>query len=388
VKLVVFSHKPCWRCAASPSGFATNGGFPFQMQAIAELFDQTTLVVPCYPIASQAGEIPLAGSRLRIAPLHPPMGTGARRKALFPLWLLRNSARLLREFFAADAVHAPIPGDVGTVGMVLALLFRKPLCVRHCGNWFIQETPAERFWKWFMERFGGGRNVMLATGGAPEPPSAQNPAVRWIFSTSLTERQLKTSAALRQAPEPGRARLIIVCRQEKRKGTGVVIESLPLLLKDLPNVTLDVVGGGSALASFRELAAQLGVKDRVRFHGPVGHEQVIQILREADLFCYPTTASEGFPKSVLEALACGLPVMTTRVSVLPTLLSNGCGALIDEPTPTAMAKAVREIATDPKRYLVMSSTALETARQFSMERWRDTIGEQLRSAWGTLRRSE
>jgi hypothetical protein len=53
-----------------------------------------------------------------------------------------------------------------------------------------------------------------------------------------------------------------------------------------------------------------------------------------------------------------------------------------------MAKAVREIATDPKRYLVMSSTALETARQFSMERWRDTIGEQLRSAWGTLRRSE
>jgi hypothetical protein len=45
MKLAVFSHKGCWPCAASPTGYATDGGFPFQMAAIAELFDETVLPV-------------------------------------------------------------------------------------------------------------------------------------------------------------------------------------------------------------------------------------------------------------------------------------------------------------------------------------------------------
>ena len=49
--------------------------------------------------------------------------------------------------------------------MLFAFVLRKPLFVRHCGNWFVQTTAAEHFWKWFMVRFAGGRNVMIATGG-------------------------------------------------------------------------------------------------------------------------------------------------------------------------------------------------------------------------------
>jgi glycosyltransferase involved in cell wall biosynthesis len=112
---------------------------------------------------------------------------------------------------------------------------------------------------------------------------------------------------------------------------------------------------------------------------------VLQLLQQADVFCYPTAASEGFPKVVLEALACGLPVVTTRVLVLPELLASGCGLLIDEPTPRALADAVAGVAADGDRYRAMSARAVETARRYSLENWRGEIGERLQRAWGPLR---
>jgi glycosyltransferase involved in cell wall biosynthesis len=180
-------------------------------------------------------------------------------------------------------------------------------------------------------------------------------------------------------------RLIIVARQDRSKGAGIVLESLPLLIHDFPAVTLDVVGDGSALPQFRARARELGIAHRVRFLGRLDHDGVVALLREADLFCFPTAAPEGFPKVVVEAMACGLPVVTTPVSVLPHLLQSGGGMLIDRPDPTALAAAIRRCLGDSERYRAMSAAAVETARQFSVERWRDAIGDALSEQWGALR---
>jgi hypothetical protein len=134
MKLVVFSHKPCWPSTASPSGYATDGGFPLQMGALSQLFDTTTLLVPCCRVKDTAGEMPLCGHHLTIRPLTDPRGSGPARKARMVAWLVRNGPAVLRETVRADAVHAAIPGDVGTVGMLLAWLLKKPLLVRTAGT--------------------------------------------------------------------------------------------------------------------------------------------------------------------------------------------------------------------------------------------------------------
>ncbi len=384
MKCVVFSHKPCWRSGASPSGYATDGGFAFQMAALAEMFDETTVAVPIYKGGPHRGQVALAGRNLKIAPLTTPQGCGGWRKLLMPAWVVRNLPALLREMSRADAVHAPIPGDIGTIGMVLAFVLGKPLFVRHCGNWFVERTAAERFWKWFMIRFAGGRRVMLATGGAEDPPSPRNSHIGWIFSTSLTEAEMRACGQRRSSIDPRRLRLIIVCRQEREKGTGIVIDALRLVCQDFPGASLDVVGDGSGLPQFRKQATDLGLAERITFHGKLGHGEVIRLLQQADLFCYPTAASEGFPKSVLEALACGLPAITTRVSVLPRLISQGCGILLGAPSPEALAAAIRRCVDHPDEYRLMSARALEIAREYSLEKWRENIARLLRTAWGPL----
>jgi glycosyltransferase involved in cell wall biosynthesis len=306
---------------------------------------------------------------------------------MMPFWTLRNLPMIWRLTNSADAVHAPIPGDVGTIGNVLAIVLRKPLFVRHCGNWLAPKTTAEKLWRWFMEEFAGGRNVMMATGGTLEPPSPRNPELKWIFSTSLTATELAEHAVPRRAPSRDAVRLIIVARQEKAKGAGTVIAALPLLARDFPGIAFDVVGEGGAVPEFRKQAEKLGVAERVVFHGNVDHNTVLTLLRKAHLFCFPTQASDGFPKAVLEGLACGLPAVATRVSVLPLLLSSGCGKLVNDATPEAVAEAIRYCLQDGERYEQLSLRALETARQYSLENWRDTIGAALSTEWGPLKES-
>jgi glycosyltransferase involved in cell wall biosynthesis len=349
------------------------------MRAISELFDETVVIVPALEHRLTTGEVPLTGSNLRVRPLSMPAGQGLSRKLRLPMWLVRNSAALISETVRAGGIHAPVPGDVGTVGMLLALLFRKPLFVRHCGNWNVQRTLAEHFWRWSMERLAGGRTVMLVTGGSDAVPS-RNPHIEWIFSTSVTSAEL--DAAPREYTPGTGPRLVITARQMRSKGTDQLIRALAILLPKYPDASLNVIGDGEALEYLRTIAADLSVSERVIFHGKLPQPEVMNVLRQSTLFCFPTQ-SEGFPKAVLEALAAGLPVITTRVSVLPHLIRSGGGVLLDNTDPATIANAVTA-CLEPQQYRRMSEFAIQTARQYSLERWRDTIGDRLSTAWGQL----
>lgn len=353
------------------------------MRALAGLFETTEILVPI--IARPAGNgVALAARGMRIIPLRQPRGEGLRRKLGFPLWLLTHLWTLAARILRADLVHTPIPGDIGTIGLLLALLFRRPLFVRYCGNWAVQRTVAERFWRGLMEYCASGRNVMMATGGDWTAPSLRNPHLTWIFSTSLTTSEIAECRKIRSAPASPR-RLITVARLEKSKGIDRLIRTLPTLCQSLPEISLDVVGDGSQLATLRQLALQVGVGDRVRFHGQLDHQGVRQLLREADLFCL-LSASEGFPKAVHEALASGLPVVATRVSVLPQLVGSEAGRLV---TPTAsieeIAAAINFCLTNPDRYAEMSAVANSRAAQYSLERWQEKIRERLAAAGVRMR---
>lgn len=384
MRLIVVSHKPCWRDSASPSGYVTDGGFPFQMQAIAELFDQTSIAVPIEEALAPSGTRPLEVHNLSVLPLDTPPGRHLRRKlALFP-WMLSNLGTLWRAIQVADAVHAPIPGDIGTIGILMALAQRKPLFVRYCGRWGKKETLAERFWHWLLERIAGGGNVVLATGGGEAPPSQKNEAIDWIFSTSMQQAEIAAYRPRHPWHRGQPLRLIIVGRLEGGKNAGQVIRALKKIRQHYSQTTLDVVGDGRLLPDYRRLASDLDLRDAVAFHGRVNHEQVLALLNQAHIFCFPTD-SEGFPKAVHEALACGLPVITTPVSVLPMLIGEKNGALIETPQADQIARAVLSIIADDDDFAAMVRHTQETAQTYTLEAWGDEIGERLGAAWGRLR---
>jgi UDP-glucose:(heptosyl)LPS alpha-1,3-glucosyltransferase len=120
----------------------------------------------------------------------------------------------------------------------------------------------------------------------------------------------------------------------ERKGVATLLDALARL----PDATLWVVGRDRAQAAFERLAAKLGVASRVRFFGP--QSDVRPFYGAADVFCLPTLY-DPFPNAALEALACGLPLVTTTSCGAAELVRPGENGAICAPNdPAALAAAL------------------------------------------------
>ncbi len=379
MKLCIVSHKDCWWDPTTGRDVVTDGGFPAQVQALASLFDEAVLCVPVH-----AGPPPESARRVEglsdVVPLAPIRGAGLSRKAAMVPWLVRNGLSVARVVRSADVVHAPIPGDIGTVGIGLALVARRRLFVRYCGNWTQPRTTAERLWTRLMESLRGRRYLMLATGGGPDRPSSRNVEIDWIFSTALSDGELERLSEWRQAPSSPLV-LCTACRLVPGKGVDVALGSVAELTRRGRPVQIVVIGGGEDRERLEALALADGVDDRVRFTGAVTHGEVLAEMQRCDLFVYPTQ-SEGFPKVVLEALAVGLPTVSTDVSVIAWLVGDG-GRVVGA-DPKEVADAIEDLVSDDATYAAASKAALAQASGYSAENWAEQIGDHMGRRWGVL----
>lgn len=375
------SHKVCWAVPGTPGTVATVGGFPFHVLGVAGAFRKTTLVVPVRKGPLPAGASRIEAPNLTVAPLDD-IGLGRLpRKAALPGWLATNGHRLWHAIAEADAVHAPVPGDIGTLGVLTALVQRKPLFVRHCGTWGEPASVADRALDRLLTRIAGGRNVVMATGGGNKPPSRDNPEVSWIFSTTITEASLAAWPTAKPWTFGEELRLVSVGRLTPKKNADVSIRAVALLREYFPAISLDVLGGGTELEPLRALVHELNLENAVRVQGNVPHERVLEIVGRSHLFVFPTEVKEGFPKAVIEAMACGVPVVATGVSVLPDLIGTENGRILAGTAPDDMAHAVLDLTADPDRLEEMSRSARETGRSYTLERWRETIAVRLQESW-------
>jgi glycosyltransferase involved in cell wall biosynthesis len=144
-------------------------------------------------------------------------------------------------------------------------------------------------------------------------------------------------------------------RSQEHKGLASVLAALATVPDT--GATLDVIGGGDGLAGFRARAARLGLGGRVRFLGHLGTAGVAEALRETGIFVLPTR-NDSFPMSLLEAMATGLPVVTTRVGGIPELVSDEVtGCLVDPDDTATFRRRVSTLLADPERAGRMGSAA-------------------------------
>lgn len=132
----------------------------------------------------------------------------------------------------------------------------------------------------------------------------------------------------------------------ERKGHHLVIEALA----HLPDCRLTIVGDGPERHQLENLAAQLGVADRVIFAGSLPHEQLPTYYNAADILVL-ASSREGWANVLLEAMACGTPVVATRIWGTPEVITApAAGRLVDERTAPALVDGIRELlANYPER---------------------------------------
>jgi glycosyltransferase involved in cell wall biosynthesis len=135
----------------------------------------------------------------------------------------------------------------------------------------------------------------------------------------------------------------------ERKGFHRVIECLPALLARHPNLYYLIVGGagpaGDMSNQLHHQVEALGLKERVRFLGPYAPERLKIPLSAADIFVL-ATSYEGWANVFLEAMACGLPVVTTRVGGNAQVVNSpNLGEIVDYGDPGALTEAISAALT-------------------------------------------
>ncbi|MEU4216048.1 D-inositol-3-phosphate glycosyltransferase [Actinoplanes sp. NPDC026623] len=185
-------------------------------------------------------------------------------------------------------------------------------------------------------------------------------------------------------PERGHV-VAFVGRIQPLKGPDVLIRALASEPLRDEEVTVVICGGpsGSGLdrpTALIELAASLGVSDKVRFVAPRTGESLAALYRAADLVAVPSH-NESFGLVALEAQACGTPVVAAAVGGLVTAVTDGkSGVLVDGHDPGDWARVLAGLLLTPARRSLLAAGAVRHARNFSWDRTADGLLRVYREA--------
>lgn len=157
------------------------------------------------------------------------------------------------------------------------------------------------------------------------------------------------------------------CRLVRIKGIAFLIEALNALRSDCPNIRLEVAGSGPMQKILEDQVSALRLSDCVKFLG--WRDDLDRLMSGWDIFAN-APVEEGFGIAVLEAMACGLPVVATAVGGIPEVVKHGqTGWLVQAGDAAGFAKYLRELVDDAELRQRLGSAGRDRAREcFSIER--------------------
>lgn len=166
-----------------------------------------------------------------------------------------------------------------------------------------------------------------------------------------------------------------VGRMSAEKAPDVMLEAMTHI-RDL-DLMLSFIGDGPARQALAARAVELGVADRVRFHGNV--PRASRLLRAFDLLVLSSRA-EGTPMILLEAMRASVPIVATRVGGVPDMLTTDQARLVDPEKPRVLALAIRDALADPDASRARAAKALDRlTRDFDSTRWLQRYEQLYRS---------
>ncbi len=167
-------------------------------------------------------------------------------------------------------------------------------------------------------------------------------------------------------------RLLTVSRLIERKRVDLLIKAVARAKKLGLDVCLSIAGEGNLGRSLQKLSQELNIADRIFFLGRIPAEKMPQIYRENDVFVM-SSVHEGMSNAMLEAMASGLPIITTDCEGVEELINDN-GIIIGRPDAESFAEAFKTITDDDKSYKQMSAAARTQAEKLN---WKSVARQYL-----------
>lgn len=362
--------------------WCSDGGFPRQMRAISSLFESVDLLIVGVEPRRGGEALP---AYARVVSLRSPgsPGGGYRRRLLIAAQLPYYLSVLTRYIRSADVVHTPLPGDIPLLGMIIALLLRKRLIVRYGGSWQSTgvTTPMNRLTRGLMSWFAGGRNVMLVSGDGAAPPGRD---IEWLFGTALDQEELERIRPDLQRGMSNPPQVVFGGRLSREKGAANLVRAIHRLMQQgfepMPQVT--IAGGGPERSALESLTIELGCQRYVRFVGQLNRTALSKCLAGADL-CVQPSYTEGMSKVWLDAMAHGVPVLSTSVGSAAAVMGRDGerGWLVPVGDVATLAETLKIIISEPLDWPALRRRCRAYVEPRTTEAWKMQIAKICAQRW-------
>jgi len=273
---------------------------------------------------------------------------------LFTIWLRRSEYEI-----AHVEVYSGLAFSLAEIVCLALKAVKKPyLITLHGGN-----LPN------FSQRWSGRVRRLLRSAVVVTTPSRylHEQMKPYISKMTLLPNPINLRTCLFQERYHHRPYLVWLRAFHNLYNPTLVVKSAALLVSEFSELSLTMIGpdkNDGSLQSTIALADKLGMSKRLHLPGKVTKQDVPAWLQHGDIFIN-TTNIDNTPVSVLEAMACGLCVVSTNVGGIPYLLNDEEDALLVPPDdPEAMAFAVRRILTEPGLAVRLSQNARNKVEQF------------------------
>jgi len=197
--------------------------------------------------------------------------------------------------------------------------------------------------------------------------------LEWVFGKygiatqvvpNIVNLERFSARAADEARAPGPS--VLVARNlEPLYDNETALRAFAIVARSHPDARMVVAGSGPLRAALEQLAHELGIGAAVRFTGRVDNAGMAALYRDADLMLNPSKV-DNMPNSVLEALASGVPVVSTNVGGVPFMVEHGKTALLVPPqSPEAMAAAMLRLCAEPALAAALREAGLRYVQQYS-----------------------
>jgi glycosyltransferase involved in cell wall biosynthesis len=157
--------------------------------------------------------------------------------------------------------------------------------------------------------------------------------------------------------------LVLWGRMEDQKGIPELLRTLKEVVGRIPEVRLNLIGEGNMTESYRKQAEDLGVMDRVLFHGWMDVDAIQKFIPKCAIGVFPSRI-ESFGLSMAEAMGAGLPIIASRVGALSELIEDGVtGTLVPPGNVPALYRAILEKLEYPEKAQALADAGKESVHQ-------------------------
>ncbi|HID95733.1 MAG TPA: glycosyltransferase family 4 protein [Candidatus Latescibacteria bacterium] len=306
---------------------------------------------------SRLNQIPLRESLEGVDVYHPRYLRFPRMVLPSLVWLsylfaLFRAAKKLK----FDLIHAHFAYPDGFAGVLFARIVHKPVIITAHGsdiNIYTERKILRRMIVWALSESNAVIAVSERLKRRIDRLGILSKRIKVIYNgiDLKTFRPIDRSVAIsRKGLSEGKKRVLYIGRFVHQKGLKVLIEAMSSLRSSRDDVELILVGAKDGdEAEFAKMGERLGLTGKILFVGQVPLADVPWWLAVSDVFVLPSF-SEGFPLTVIEALACGRPVVSTRCGGPEEILTEQTGLLVSTGDPQALANAIGYVLNYPERF--------------------------------------